>query len=223
MAELGKKREELIVEEEVDTGKEVETKLEDEELEDVVNEEESGKEEDGDLFTQEDVNKIIESRLARERKKFSERVTEEAEKLLDKKLDERQRVSELSEEERKQEEQDERERELAERESRLAFKERFADTQETLSERKLSPEFASFLIKDTEEETFENIKVFQKLFETKIAEGVKDELRGKTPKAGTGKTNVLTKEQFDKLTYTERVKLRREDEALYNRLTGDIK
>lgn len=214
MAELEKDLE-LGVDEEVDkqTDERIEEVDKKEDLQE-VNQEES------DLFTQEEVNKIIESRLARERKKYEDKIAEEAERLVDKKLDERQRVSELSEEERKQEALREQEEALKVREAEIEFKERFADTQKTLGERKLSPEFASFLIKDTEDETFENIKAFQKAYEKSVADGIKDALSGKTPKAGTDKVNVLTKEQFDKMTYTEKVKLRKEDTALYNRLIG---
>lgn len=214
MAELEKDLE-LGVDEEVDkqTDERIEEVDKKEDLQE-VNQEES------DLFTQEEVNKIIESRLARERKKYEDKIAEEAERLVDKKLDERQRVSELSEEERKQEALREQEEALKVREAEIEFKERFADTQKTLGERKLSPEFASFLIKDTEDETFENIKSFQKAYEKSVADGIKDALSGKTPKAGTDKVNVLTKEQFDKMTYTEKVKLRKEDTALYNRLIG---
>lgn len=202
MAELEKDLE-LGVDEEVD--KQTDERIEEVDKKDDLQEgNQEGNQEESDLFTQAEVNKIIESRLARERKKY----------------DERQRVSELSEEERKQEALREQEEALKVREAEIEFKERFADTQKTLGERKLSPEFASFLIKDTEDETFENIKAFQKAYEKSVADGIKDALSGKTPKAGTDKVNVLTKEQFDKMTYTEKVKLRKEDTALYNRLIG---
>lgn len=218
MADLEKDLE-LGVDEEVD--KQTDERIEEvDKKEDLQEGNQEGNQEDSDLFTQAEVNKIIESRLARERKKYEDKIAEEAERLVDKKLDERQRVSELSEEERKQEALREQEEALKVREAEIEFKERFADTQKTLGERKLSPEFASFLIKDTEDETFENIKAFQKAYEKSVADGIKEALSGKTPKAGTDKVNVLTKEQFDKMTYTEKVKLRKEDTALYNRLIG---
>lgn len=165
-------------------------------------------------FTQEEVDQIIKARLARESR-------EKAEKLADEIIKERQRVAELSEDERKAETLSKEEERLKKLEDDLNYRQRLADTEDELRERKLGVGFAKLLVGEDEESTFENIKTFQQAFEQAVKEESNERLKGKTPKVNANAGQLLTKDEFDKLSYLEKVELKRKDEALYKKLTGD--
>lgn len=169
-------------------------------------------------FTQEDVNTAIEARLLRERKKFNAQLEAKAEELVKTKLEEKQRISALSEDERKEELLTQREKDLKDLEDKLNYRERFTDTEKALRDRKLPSTFAKFLIAEDEEKTFDNVKEFQKSYEEALKDGVTEALRGDTPKASTTKVNAVTKDKFAKMSYLERLELKRKDEELYNKL-----
>lgn len=52
---------------------------------------------------------------------------------------------------------------------------------------------------------------------------VNKRLAGSTPKANTTKQEVVTKEQFDRMTYKERLKMFNESPQTYNKLIGGLK
>lgn len=146
-------------------------------------------------FTQDDVNELIKDRLAREKAKF--------EKMLEAKVEEtikeRQRLSELSDEEIANEKLTQKEKELQERENKLKYKEMLADTEQTLRDRKLPTSFAGFLIAEDNDATLNNIKAFQKAFTEAVKAEVKKELSGKTPETYDNKDKTWTREEIRKV------------------------
>ena len=51
-----------------------------------------------------------------------------------------------------------------------------------------------------------------------VNNGINEKLKGNTPKTGSGKVEVLTKEEFNKMPYKERTKLYNENPELYQEL-----
>lgn len=160
-------------------------------------------------FTQEEVEKIITQRLAREKKKLMS----EAEKLAS-----------MTEKER---EEMKRKKELEEFENeRKAFEREKLELQASkiLSKEGLPVEFASLILADDAEGTKANIDTFKKTFQDAVEKAVNEKLKGGyTPKKSDGKTPAVTVEAFRNMGYAERVKLLTEQPELYSELEAKAK
>ena len=163
-----------------------------------------------------DVQSKIDEALKAARKKWDA----ELETRLSEAISESERLAKLNADERaeaerqKEQEKFEKERAKYERE-KLEF-----ETGKSLMDKGLSPQFASFLAQDNAETTKANIDAFEKAFNEEVQAAVVDKLKGTVPKAGTDKAAAITQEAFNKMSYTERVKLYNEDKETYEKLTG---
>ena len=161
-------------------------------------------------FTQEEVDKIVNKRLARERKDIEAKI--EAERA------EAERLAKMSEAEKqqalfkKQVEEFEATKRAFEQEKLLN------ETSKQLASKNLPIEFAEMLKANDAESTFENIKVFEAKFNEAVEKLVNERLRGNTPKARSEVSSGMSKEAFDKLSYKEKVELFNADPELYNKL-----
>lgn len=163
-----------------------------------------------------DVQSKIEEALKAAREKWDA----ELETRLSEAISESERLAKLNADERaeaerqKAQENFEKERAKYERE-KLEF-----ETGKSLMDKGLSPQFASFLAQDNAETTKANIDAFEKAFNEEVQAAVVDKLKGTAPKVGTDKAAAITQEAFNKMSYTERVKLYNEDKETYEKLTG---
>ena len=161
-------------------------------------------------FTQEEVDKIIAKRLAREKKDIEAKIEaerREAEELA--KLSEAEKQKKLFE------------KQVAEFEAtKKAFEQEklLNETSKQLASKNLPIEFAEMLKAQDAESTFENIKIFEAKFNEAVEKLVNERLKGKTPKAQTGAVEGVTKEAFNKMSYKERLELYNSDPELYNKL-----
>ena len=161
-------------------------------------------------FTQEEVDKIVNKRLARERKDIEAKI--EAERA------EAERLAKMSEAEKQQALF---KKQVAEFEAtKRAFEQEklLNETSKQLASKNLPIEFAEMLKANDAESTFENIKVFEAKFNEAVERLVNERLKGKTPKAQTGAVEGVTKEAFNKMSYKERLELYNSDPELYNKL-----
>ena len=161
-------------------------------------------------FTQEEVDKMIQKRLSRERKDIEAKIEaerREAEELA--KLSEAEKQKKLFE------------KQVAEFEAtKRAFEQEklLNETSKQLASKNLPIEFAEMLKSEDAESTFENIKIFEAKFNEAVERLVNERLKGKTPKAQTGAVEGVTKEAFNKMSYKERLELYNSDPELYNKL-----
>ena len=161
-------------------------------------------------FTQEEVDKMIQKRLSRERKDIEAKIEgerREAEELA--KLSEAEKQKKLFE------------KQVAEFEAtKRAFEQEklLNETSKQLASKNLPIEFAEMLKAQDAESTFENIKIFEAKFNEAVERLVNERLKGKTPKAQTGAVDGVTKEAFNKMSYKERLELYNSDPELYNKL-----
>ena len=161
-------------------------------------------------FTQEEVDKMIQKRLSRERKDIEAKIEaerKEAEELA--KLSEAEKQKKLFE------------KQVAEFEAtKRAFEQEklLNETSKQLASKNLPIEFAEMLKAQDAESTFENIKIFETKFNEAVERLVNERLKGKTPKAQTGAVEGVTKEAFNKMSYMERLELYNSDPELYNKL-----
>ena len=127
------------------------------------------------LFTQEDVNRTVESRLVRERKKYD--------KELDRRIAEYDRQAKLSEEEREAERRAQSERELAEKERQITLRENLFNAKNVLIEKGISHELAELVVDADVEKQEQNIATLEKQFGKAVEAAVAERLKGSTPKA----------------------------------------
>ena len=160
------------------------------------------------LFTQEEVNNIIEKRLNKEKSKWKNEV------------DQAKRLAEMSAEERAKEEfrmqkaEFEKERAEFERERLLI------QTQKELSAKNVPVEFAEMLVRDNAESTKEAIDNFANLYVQSVEKGVSNKLKGRPPKTkSTPNTDGLDRASFMKLSLAEQQKMARENPERYKELT----
>lgn len=161
-------------------------------------------------FTQEEVDKIIAKRIAREKKDIEAKIEAErkqAEELA--KLSEQEKASKLLEI---------KEKELEEKIRAFESEKLLNETSKQLASKNLPTEFAEILKGVDAETTFENIKVFEEKFNAALEIKVNERLRGNVPKVATKVAGTITKEDFDKMSYADRVKLFNENRELYNQL-----
>lgn len=136
-------------------------------------------------YSEEEVQKMVKERVARE-KKAAEKAVEEAKKL-----------AQMNEEEKKKYEFEQMQKELEEYKRKDSFNGLSKEASKMLSEHEITAddELLAFVVKDSAEETRVAVNSFVALINTKVEEGVKKALAGKSPKVNTN-NKALTKEQI---------------------------
>ncbi|MGP1575687.1 DUF4355 domain-containing protein [Selenomonas sp.] len=97
---------------------------------------------------------------------------------------EKERLSKLSEDERKAAELENSRKELEAKEAELKKKELKLEMVKVLADRKIPVQFMDYLIAEDNESTLSRITAFEKEFKKAVEAGVNEKLKGKTPPAG---------------------------------------
>lgn len=159
------------------------------------------------LFTQEEVNNIVEKRLNKEKNKWKNEV------------DQAKRLAEMSAEDRAREQfkmekaEFERQRAEFERERLLV------QTQRELSTKNIPVEFADMLVKDDAESTKIAIDTFASLYNQSVEKGVSNKMKGRPPKTKQTQSDGLDRAAFMKLSLAEQQKMAKENPERYKELT----
>ena len=159
------------------------------------------------LFTQEEVNNIVEKRLNKEKNKWKNEV------------DQAKRLAEMSAEDRAREQfkmekaEFERQRAEFERERLLV------QTQRELSTKNIPVEFADMLVKDDAESTKVAIDTFASLYSQSVEKGVSNKMKGRPPKTKQTQSDGLDRAAFMKLSLAEQQKMAKENPERYKELT----
>ena len=160
-------------------------------------------------YTQEELEKIVKDRVARE-KKATEEAVEEAKKL-----------AKMNEDEKAKYELEKLQSELAEYKKKDAFYGLSKEASKMLSEHNIhaDDELLAFVVKDDAEATKLAVDSFVALVNSKVTDGVKQALSGTPPKSNassnSGVKNPFSKEHFN---LTEQGKLLNENPELYKQL-----
>ena len=163
-------------------------------------------------FTQEEVDKIVAKRLAREKK--------DIEAKIEKERQEAEELAKLSEAEKQKKLFEKQVREFEETKRAFEAEKLLNETVKQLAAKNLPVGFAEMLKAEDAETTFENIKVFEEKFNEALEKMVNERLKGTTPKAATASASTgITKEDFKKMNLKERIALRDRDPELFNELT----
>lgn len=167
--------------------------------------------------TQEKVLQISEKEL---QSMMDKRVSQALE-TQKKKLDEANKLANMTADEKREHEYNERLKVLEEREAKLARAELMTELTKQLSEKNLPLESAEFLIGADAETTSENLKSFEKMFNKAVSAQVASKLGGSAPQAETANNGQITKEQFSKMSLAQQSELYRNNPELYSALTAN--
>src|SRR5699024_7476345 len=137
-------------------------------------------------YTQSEVDSKISKAVDSALKKREAKHQEELDKAIKDAIEEKERLSKLSEKEREEEQLTKREKAILEREQEIERKELKADAISDLTDKGLPVDFADFLLADNAESTLSNINAFKEAFDMAVNAQVKEKLRQDTPLAGTG-------------------------------------
>jgi hypothetical protein len=168
-------------------------------------------------LTMEAVQKLIQSETDKIRTQYSQKVKEKEKELEDVKT---QNMSEL---EKQQYELDKARNELERQKAELKQEKLTNKVTDLLNEKKLPLDFKSWLIGNDEESTTKNVETFQQTWNTAIQSAVEERFKQNGYKPTEGNTTTqgtITKEQFQALGYSERIKIFNENPELYKQLNS---
>ena len=162
-------------------------------------------------YTQDELETIIQQRVAREKKN------------AEKKIEEASKLAKMNEDEKRDYEYQTLQEELAELKRKDAYYGLSKEASKMLSEHDIQAddEVLQFVVKDDAEGTQIAVNAFVELVNAKVEQGVQKALSGRTPKANVNANQIVTQEEFNKMGYSERVALKQKDENLYNKLKGE--
>lgn len=167
-------------------------------------------------YTQEEVDKLIQAESDRRVSAALQR----KERELKNKMTEAERLAKMSEEDQLRYKLEQKEKEIAAKEAEFAQKENKITAMKVLSEKGLDASLVDYVV-DTDADTmFERINTLEKTIKRMVDAQVKQRLGGSvSPKTGSVVNTQMTKEEFGKLGYKERMELYNTDRELYNKLS----
>ena len=149
-------------------------------------------------YTQEELNAIIEKRLARESKKIQDAQEKAYQAKLETELKESERLMQMNEADRAKAQAEKDREKLKEKERILdekikAFEQEKIknQTMSMLSERNIPVELARFITSQNADEILDNVNIFDKYFNEAVEKVVLERMKGRTPQTGTSKSNEL--------------------------------
>lgn len=118
--------------------------------------------------------------------------------LTDDKLSEAEKLARMTKEERAEYKAQKLQKELDDYKKKENLAEMSKTARKLLADEEISisDELLAHLVSDNAEDTKAAVESFVKLYKAAVQEAVKDALKGKSPKAGSGGSNQITKEQI---------------------------
>ena len=126
-------------------------------------------------FTQDEVNKMIEKRLAREKKDLAAQIEREREESA--------KLAKMSESERQKAILEKQMKEFEEMKAAFEKEKLLNETSKQLAQNNLPVEFAEYLITKDAESTFNNINTFKEKWNAALEAALDERMKGKSPAA----------------------------------------
>lgn len=124
-------------------------------------------------FTQEELDKIVQGRIAKERKAW--------EKHLEDEKTEAQKLETMSEKEKKKYQEEKRIKELDDREAAITRRELTAQAKVQLADKGIPTELAEILNLTDAESCKKSIEIVEKAFQTAVEKAVEEKIKGNAP------------------------------------------
>ena len=190
-----------------------------EEIKDVEVKEETQEEE---VYTKEEFEKKLQAesdrRVTEAIKKREQALKEEMKAEIERERKEAEELAKLTEKERAAKELELKEKELEE-ERKIFYRERLElQTSKELDKLGLPISFTEYVMGEDADATHKRIKEFHELWETELERRRIESMKGRTPTLGGKSAGATTQEEFNQMSYKERLALKRENEDLYNEL-----
>jgi len=170
-------------------------------------------------FTEEEVKAQVQAETDRKVTKALE--TAKAKWLEEEqaKLKQAEELAKLSEKERLAKELEIQRNEFEQEKSKFRRERLTLQTEKDLISKDMPAEFAPFVVADTAEQTLININTLQASWQAAIEKAIDDKVKGRTPAGNQPPTTgAVTKEQFEKMNYLERLELKQKNLKLYESL-----
>lgn len=166
-------------------------------------------------YTQEEVEALLQKETDR---RVSAALKKQEKKNADK-IREAERLANMTAEQRYEETLKQREAAIEAKEKELALAENKNACAKILSEKGLSLDLVEFVVADDADMMDENIKKLEKAFKASVKAEVEKRLGSSVPKKNLPMETTMTKEKFQKLNYTELMKLKIEQPELFAELS----
>lgn len=140
--------------------------------------------------------------------------------MTDDQVSEAEKLAAMTKEEKAEYLRQKQEKDLAAREANITKRELMAEAKNTLAEKNLPVSLAEILNYADADSCKKSIAAVEKAFQEAVHAAVEEKLKGGKPpkKAPDGET--VTKEQFSKMGYADKLKLKNENPKLFNQLSG---
>ena len=158
------------------------------------------------------INKAVQTAVANAQKKWQT--------LTDSKVSEAEKLAQMTSEEKEKYRADKAEKELADLKRQIALGDMAKTARKMLSDEQITlpDEIIMNLVSDDAEKTKEAVEGFSKAFKEAVNAAVKEALRGNPPKAGSGGSKPITREEIMAVKdRAERQKLIAENPQLFVR------
>lgn len=172
------------------------------------------------LLTQEEVNRLIAQSKSKAKEEAKKELEAKYQEQLQSEVEEAKRLAKMNEDEQQEHQLKKLQEELEALRKKETQYGLAKEASKMLTENKIMADekILRFVVKDTAEETQAAVKEFVELINEKVEQGVKEALAGKAPKVATQRMQSTSKEEFDKMTYLERLELKKEKPDLYEKL-----
>lgn len=177
--------------------------------------EEKDTEDEGRTYTQEEVEKLLQSEA-------DKRVTaalKKAERKQEAAVKEAARLAKMDEEQRYQYELEQREKAIAAKERELALAENKAAAATVLSNRGLSAELVNLVVAEDADLMNSNISLLEKAFKQSVKAEVEKRLASTTPKKNLPLDNAVTRDSFRNMSFAQQLDIYNNNPELYKQLT----
>lgn len=124
-------------------------------------------------FTQEELDKIVQGRIAKERKDW--------EKQLEEQQTEAQKLETMSEKEKKKYQEEKRIKDLDDREAAITRRELIAQAKVQLADKGIPTELAEILILTDADSCKKSIETVEKAFQSAVEKAVEEKIKGREP------------------------------------------
>ena len=159
-----------------------------------VNDDQTGQQ--SKTFTQEELDKIVQGRIAKERKSW--------EKQLEDQKTEAQKLETMSDKEKKKYQEEKRIKELDDREAAITRRELTAQAKVQLADKGIPTELAEILNLTDAESCKKSIETVEKAFQTAVEKAVEEKIKGNAPiKKVPGSNTTITLESIKNMSSKE--------------------
>lgn len=169
---------------------------------------------DEKLFTQAEVDKMLQSEVDR---RITSALKKQA-KSNEAKIKEAQKLAQMNESEKFQYELEQREKAIEEKEKALALAENKNEAGKILADKGLSLSLVDFVVAEDAETMNSNIRLLEKAFKDSVKREVEKRLGSSAPKKNLPPDETITKEQAKKMGIRDRQQLLMNNPELYAQL-----